>query len=221
MKGKVTQWKDDRGFGFIQPNDGSEKLFFHVSSVKTDARRPQVGDSVLYESMRDSQQRLKAKGVVIEGVSKGSGSPTKKRTIRTESPTKNAVDYISILVFVGSLAAAGFEFYRSNAIENSWPFGVPAVVSFLILNRQKKPKDKSFHCSRYRKVVEHDSRTIQSWNNGFIKLYCSACHLQWLKDNPRQEHAPMQSQGGGCLGVLALMVIMPVLGGVGLHQWLA
>jgi cold shock CspA family protein len=61
MKGKVSLWKDDKGFGFIQPDDGSEKLFFHVSNVKTDARRPQVGDSVLYESTRDSQQRLKAK----------------------------------------------------------------------------------------------------------------------------------------------------------------
>lgn len=221
MKGKVTQWKDDKGFGFIQPDDGSEKLFFHVSSVKTNARRPQVGDSVLYEPMRDSQQRLKAKGVVIEGVTKDSRSSAKKRPVRTEPPRKNAVDYLSILVVLVSLAAVGFEFYRTNAIESSWPFGVPALIAVFILNRQKKPKDKSFHCSRCRKVAEHDSRTIQAWNNGFIKLYCRACHLQWLKDNPRQEHAPMQSQGGGCLGVLALIVFMPALGGVGLYQWLA
>jgi len=217
MKGKVTQWKDDKGFGFIQPDDGSEKLFFHVSSVRTKARRPQVGDSVLYESMRDSQQRLKAKGVVIEGVSKDSHFSTKKRTVQTEPPKKNAVDYISILVFLVSLSAAGFEFYRSNVIESSWPFGVPAVIAFLILNRQKKPKDKSFHCSHCRKVAEHDSRTIQAWNNGFIKLYCRDCHLKWLKDNPR----PMQSRGGGCLGVLALMAIIPVLGGVCFYQWFA
>lgn len=220
MKGKVTQWKDDKGFGFIQPDDGSEKLFFHVSSVKTNNRRPQVGDSVLYEPMRDSQQRLKAKGVVIEGVSKGSCSSPKKRPIQTEPPSKNAVDYISFLAVFVSLAAAGFEFFRTNAIESSWSFGVPAVIAFFILNRQKKPKDKSFHCSRCRTIAEHDSRTIKAWSNGFTKLYCRACHLQWLKDSPREEHSPMQRQGGGCLGVLALMVIMPVLGGVGLYQWL-
>ncbi|MFW1678584.1 cold shock domain-containing protein [Pontibacter sp. JAM-7] len=220
MKGKITQWKDDKGFGFIQPDDGSEKLFFHVSSVKTNARRPQIGDSVIYEPMRDSQQRLKAKGVVIEGVSKGFHSSSKKRTVRTEPPRKNAVDYILVLVVLVSLAAGGFEFYRTNAIESSWPFGVPAVIAFLILNRQKKPKEKSFHCSRCRTVAEHDSRTIQAWNNGFTKLYCRACHLQWLKDNPREEHTPMQRQGNGCLGVLALMVIIPILGSVGLYQWL-
>jgi len=57
MKGKVCQWQDEKGFGFIQPENGSEKLFFHISSVKTTARRPEVGDSVLYDPTRDSQNR--------------------------------------------------------------------------------------------------------------------------------------------------------------------
>ena len=221
MKGKVTQWKDDKGFGFIQPDDGSEKLFFHVSSVKTNARRPQVGDQVLYEAMRDSQKRLKAKQVVIEGVQKSSITSSGKRPPRIEPPKKNALDYFSILVALLSLSASGFEFYLSYSIESSWPFVVPAVIAFFILNRQKKPKEKSFQCSRCRKVAEYDSRTIQAWNNGFLKLYCNACHLQWLKDNPRQDHSSMHAKGGGCLGMLALLVIMPVFGGIGLYQWLA
>lgn len=219
MKGKIIQWKDDKGFGFIQPDDGSQKLFFHVSSVKTNARRPQVGDSVIFEPMRDSQQRLKANGVAIEGVSKGSRSSSKKRTFRTEPPRKNALDYILILVVLISLATVGFEFFRTNAIESSWPFGIPALIAFFILNRQKKPREKTFHCSRCRKVAKHDSRTIKAWNNGFTKLYCRACHLQWLKDKPREEHASIQRQGNGCLGVLALIFIIPILGGAGLYQW--
>lgn len=221
MKGKITQWRDDKGFGFIQPNDGSEKLFFHVSSINTSARRPQIGDRVLYEAMRDSQQRLKAKSIVFEDVAKDSRSSLKKRPTSTEPPKKNFIDYVSILVTVISLITVGYEFFRTNSLENSWPFGVPAVIAFFILSRQKKPKDKSFHCSRCRKVAEHDSRTIQAWNNGFVKLYCRACHLQWLKDNPRQERSSMQSKGGGCLGVLALIIIMPAFGGIGLYQWLS
>jgi cold shock CspA family protein len=220
MKGNVCQWKEDKGFGFIQPDDGSDKLFFHVSSVKTNARRPQVGDIVLYEPMRDSQQRLQAKGVVIEGVAKSLRPSTKNQTSRTEPSRKNAFDYISILILLGSLAAAGFEFSRSSSIESSLPFGIPAIIAFFILNRQKKPKDKSFSCSRCKKNAEHDPRTIQAWNNGFIRLYCEACHIKWLKDNPRHEKIPVNNKGG-CLGVLALMVVLPILGGVGLYHWLA
>lgn len=88
MRGKITQWKDDKGFGFIVSEDGDEKLFFHISAVKTQGRRPQVGDAVLYESMRDSQDRPKAKAVVIEGVVSARKTYSKKR-IRTEPPKKD------------------------------------------------------------------------------------------------------------------------------------
>src|SRR5690554_1489627 len=101
MKGKVCQWKDEKGFGFIQPENGGEKLFFHISSVKTTARRPEVGDSILYDPTRDFQNRLRAKGVVIEGVTKASGTSAKSRHSKIEPPRKNAIDYVSILVILG------------------------------------------------------------------------------------------------------------------------
>jgi len=221
MKGKISQWKDDKGFGFIQPEDGSEKLFFHISSVKTNARRPQVGDSVLYEAVRDSQQRLKARGVVIEGVAIDLRSVTKGRSGRTEPARKGIVDYISMLVIAVSVLAAGFDFYRSNDIANAWPFGVAAALAFFVLNRQKKPKEKSFQCARCGVLAAHDARTIQAWNNGFSRLYCRVCHLQWLQDNPQQRDSPTQSRGDGCLGIMALLVLIPLLSGVALYQWLA
>ncbi|MEH6467945.1 MAG: cold shock domain-containing protein, partial [Porticoccus sp.] len=96
MKGKVTQWMDNQGFGFITPDDGSEKVFFHISSVKTNARRPQVGDCVLFEAERDPQQRLKARGVVIDGVTLVRG--------RTRSPVSSRRDKVTS---VGRRSAAG------------------------------------------------------------------------------------------------------------------
>lgn len=221
MKGTVCQWKDDRGFGFIQPEEGSEKLFFHVSGIKTDGRRPEVGDKVIYEVARDAQRRLNAIDVVIEGVSKSSSTSPKKRFSYIEPPKKNALDYIAIFVAVAALAAAGFEFYTAEKIETAVLFGLPAVIAFFVLNRQKKPKEQSFQCSHCRKIAEHDSRTVQAWNNGFIKLYCRACHQQWLEDKPRSEHVLVPNRGGGCLGALILLFIMPTLCGLGLYQWLA
>lgn len=47
-RGQLTKWKDDRGFGFIQPVDGSQKIFLHISKLKDATRRPQVGDTIYY-----------------------------------------------------------------------------------------------------------------------------------------------------------------------------
>ena len=108
MKGKVTHWKDDKGFGFIVSENGDEKLFFHISSVKNLARRPRVGDVVLYEAMRDRQGRLKAKAVVIEGVISKPGAYRRKTEINTEPLKKDALDYVSMLFLIGALLVEAY-----------------------------------------------------------------------------------------------------------------
>ncbi|MEQ8755647.1 MAG: cold shock domain-containing protein [Coleofasciculus sp. G1-WW12-02] len=30
-KGRLKTWKDDRGFGFIKPDDSSQDVFLHIS----------------------------------------------------------------------------------------------------------------------------------------------------------------------------------------------
>lgn len=215
MNGKISQWKDDKGFGFIQPDDGSEKVFFHISSVKTNARRPQVGDTVVYEAMRDSQQRLKAKGVVIEDVAIVTPNKNAKMRVQMEGPQNDVFDYASILIIFAGLIAFGVEFYRDSGINDSMPFAIPMVVALVILRRQKKPKENAFKCSRCGIIASHDDRTIEAWNNGFTKLYCRTCHIQWLKDHPRQ----MPTKGGGCLGSLAILFIVPVSSLLGVYEW--
>ena len=221
MKGIITQWKDDRGFGFIVSDDNKEKIFFHISAVKTKGRRPKVNDVVLYESIRDSQGRLKAKAVVIEGVMPSPKTYGEKR-IHTEPPKKDVLDYAAIVLLIGSLAGAAYSFIQSGSIEKLIPAGVILVVAVVLLNRQKKPKEKRFSCTRCRKISDHDKRTLNAWNNGFLKLYCNTCHQKWLADQPKQaQHVSVSSRGGGCLGVSALLVILPIMVGVGVYQWFA
>ncbi len=220
MKGIIDQWIDNRGFGFIKPDNGSEKIFFHISSVKTNSRRPRVGDRVLFDSIRDSQQRLKAKSVVIEGVIKEVHLSSKPKFVPIEPPKKDFIDYILMMVCFCSLTASGFEFFRSGVLEKSLLYGIPAVIAFLFLSRQKKPKKKSFSCSGCRKTADHDPRTIEAWNKGFTRLYCKTCHLKWLKNNPLQDRPSMQNNGNGCLGTIALMIMIPIVGSIWLFNWL-
>lgn len=187
MKGKISQWKDEMDFGFIQPDDGSEKLFFHISSIKTNARRPQVGDSVFYQSRYDSQQRLRAKKVVIEGIVNDALSIHHKQPIKTKVSTKHFTYYLSILVVLASFTVLGFEFYHTNTIQLTWPCIALIVITttFLILSSRKKPADKSFNCSMCNELTQYDARTIQAWNDEVVNLLCASCHFQWLNDHPQ------------------------------------
>lgn len=68
LKGQLTTWKDDRGFGFIKPDDGSKEVFLHISVLKGASRRPIVGDTILYEKAIEENGKIRASQASIEGV---------------------------------------------------------------------------------------------------------------------------------------------------------
>ncbi len=66
-QGRIVNWKDDQGFGFIAPNDGSPQVFVHVRSFSSKGRRPRDNDQVTYELGTDDQGRPQAVQVVFAG----------------------------------------------------------------------------------------------------------------------------------------------------------
>lgn len=68
QKGYLKTWKDDRGFGFIKPEDDSQDVFIHISALKGSARRPVKGDIIFYDLEQDAEGKTKAVNARIEGV---------------------------------------------------------------------------------------------------------------------------------------------------------
>lgn len=67
-KGQLTTWKNDRGFGFIKPDDGSKEVFLHISALKGAGRRPKAGDTILYEGVAELDGKVRAAKASIQGV---------------------------------------------------------------------------------------------------------------------------------------------------------
>lgn len=62
-QGKVTNWKDDQGFGFVTPNGGGQKAFIHIKAFSKTTHRPTDGDIITYELATDKNGRFFAKNI--------------------------------------------------------------------------------------------------------------------------------------------------------------
>jgi cold shock CspA family protein len=218
MKGRITQWRDDRGFGFISSEEVDSKVFFHISSLTTKAKRPEVGDSVIFITQTDSQNRLNATSVAIEGMDRAGSSHDNPSKV--EPVSKNVFDYLFIAILLTSVALTGFAYFKTTSLESSIVFAIPAVIAFFFLSREKKPKSKSFQCAKCRRPELFNPRTIKAWNNGFIRLYCNSCHIEWLKNQPRREPAYRSRNNSGCFGSFVLIVGTLFVGGYSIINWL-
>jgi uncharacterized membrane protein YsdA (DUF1294 family)/cold shock CspA family protein len=81
-KGRVAEWDDDRGFGFVYPMLGGDKVFVHIKAFSSRHRRPANGDIVVYDLTRDAKGRPQGTNVAIGGapmmprVNGGPGAPS-------------------------------------------------------------------------------------------------------------------------------------------------
>jgi cold shock CspA family protein len=83
-KGKLATWNDDKGFGFIEPNDGGPRVFVHIKAFKSRSRRPIQGDVVSYETAKDNQGRTNAVNATLGGGKAKRRSGPKGRALANE-----------------------------------------------------------------------------------------------------------------------------------------
>ena len=63
LAGRITDWNDDKGFGFVVPNGGGDRAFVHVNEFQRGSRRPVTGDLISYLPSKDQRGRLNAKEI--------------------------------------------------------------------------------------------------------------------------------------------------------------
>jgi len=52
-QGRIQQWDDAKGYGFVEPNGGGTRAFTHIKAFKQRSRRPVNGDIIVYEVEQD------------------------------------------------------------------------------------------------------------------------------------------------------------------------
>lgn len=129
-QGRITTWKDDKGFGFITPNGGGKQVFIHISAITNRQRRPEGNELVTYELKIDGKGRAQANTVAFVGEKPAPSG-------RSNIPPLFAVCFLAFVVgaviagrlpvvvlelyFIASLVAFfAYAFDKSAALRNQW-----------------------------------------------------------------------------------------------------
>lgn len=60
LAGRISDWNDDKGFGFATPSGGGTRAFVHVNAFQRGSRRPVDGDLVSWLPAVDARGRTNA-----------------------------------------------------------------------------------------------------------------------------------------------------------------
>jgi uncharacterized membrane protein YsdA (DUF1294 family)/cold shock CspA family protein len=99
-QGKITDWKDDKGFGFITPNGVGQRVFVHIKSFSSQQKRPVGHEIVTYELTHDTKGRPQASRVAFV-------TPRVMRASRSGKIGAPVVLTAAFLVFVAGSVVAG------------------------------------------------------------------------------------------------------------------
>ncbi|WP_111893831.1 DUF1294 domain-containing protein [Acinetobacter sp. MB5] len=120
-QGRLVEWFDDQGYGFIQPNDLSKpRVFLHISDFTHRGPRPILGCALDYAVMADERGRFRAKQVVYL-----KANQTRKAAESKKQPSGQPLHPIVIIVVIYALflvLAAGL-----NAVPSWLPLYVLLV----------------------------------------------------------------------------------------------
>jgi len=110
-QGRLTDWNDERGFGYIKPLDGGPTVFVHISELPRDQRRPRVTDLLTYETGIDDRGRTRAVKVRFLSAAH-SRSPLQRNAMSLPSSTLPAIVMATLfalaLCLVAGLGAIGW-----------------------------------------------------------------------------------------------------------------
>jgi uncharacterized membrane protein YsdA (DUF1294 family)/cold shock CspA family protein len=185
-EGKITNWKDDQGFGFITPNVGGKQVFVHIKSFSNRQRRPVGNELVTYELQTDSRGRPQGENVAFVG----------DRTLQASSPGPGIGSLTFAILFLTFVAGAVFAGELPFAVLTLYLVG--SAVAFLAYgldksaarNERRRTAESTLHLFGLvggwpgalvaQKVLRHKSKKqsfqVAFW--GTVILNCSA--LGWL-----------------------------------------
>jgi uncharacterized membrane protein YsdA (DUF1294 family)/cold shock CspA family protein len=162
--GKLIKWKDERGFGFIQPIDGTQEVFLHISEVKDATRRPQENDTIYYHCVVDSGGKVRACNAFILGRRDKSGPLSNRVKVSKTIVSRLAIEVV-LLSFLPLVGAIHFVW----TTRNPFPLVIYPIMSLVTYTLYADDKSRAKRNDwRTSEQTLHLCELAGGWLGGFI-----------------------------------------------------
>jgi uncharacterized membrane protein YsdA (DUF1294 family)/cold shock CspA family protein len=156
--GTIVEWNDERGFGFIRPANGGDRVFCHIESFRGRTLRPARGMACTYELEKAADGRLRAREVRPFG----HVPPSQPGAVPAASSRTAA--YAGCLVFFAGLGGLVY-FQRLPWLALPWYVGLSLLTLVLY------GWDKASASGGFRRTPEKTLNTLAlagGWPGGWI-----------------------------------------------------
>jgi len=149
-QGTLQEWNDEKGYGFITPDEKGRKVFAHIHDFRSSHPRPRNGDVVHFVVGKDSQGRSCAKKIQRPRIAKKASTWLFPKMV-----------IISFFVWVGFQTANGV--YPPDL-----PVGMVLLSLFSYIQYGADKKRAQSHQFRISEARLHFFDLLGGWPGGWI-----------------------------------------------------
>lgn len=181
IEGTLTQWEDDRGFGFVTPAHGGEAIFVHISAFPKDARRPVVGEPLTFEIAVDARGKKRAERVACAS-RKSVGASIERSARRQPKRSVGILGRVLPVVLLGVAIWFGTHAYQARQHKPAIPLPATGQPSAALAGSVAYRCDGRTYCSQMTSCEEakwflqHCPNTQMDGNHDGVP-----CESQWCR----------------------------------------
>ena len=147
-EGKLVEWNDDKGFGYVLPNAGGRRIFVHFNCFASRKRRPEVGDLLTFGVGLDANKRSCAVKVapVIAPLERARAA-TQREAREGASRLSHwfAFAWITYVLTLGALTRLPWKFVIAWAAINALTYVVYAADKSSAKQRGRRTSEARLH----------------------------------------------------------------------------
>lgn len=185
-QGKIINWKDEQGFGFVIPNGGGEKAFVHIKAFSSRSQRPAEGMLITYEMVLDENRRYRAKNIRFANEKAAPTAPAANKS----TGTIFSILFCAFLAFsalIGRLPFSVLVIYLTASIAC---FIAYAMDKSAAQNNRWRTKESTLHLLALaggwpgallaQKILRHKSKKKEFQTIFWITAALNSCTLAWF-----------------------------------------